>query len=290
MLHFTYEPEASKSELMQGDVLRRTPEIDKLLEEVHPHFFKNKENLLFIILTQSCDLSIRKVGDPCKAPYITIAPVRSLDLVVQRHLAQQSGLTLEAEILVLSVKAKSKATEFITRVFNNNEPGYFYLDAEDTELPCDCVAFLNLSIAIKSDKHYQKCLDAKITQLNGTFQAKLGWLVGQMYSRVGTDDIPKDQITKKLKSALKDVALCIEDQKVAALEKAYAEFNRANPDRKMSEQEITKVLVDLPNRKKLVIDQTDKIIRDILGEDNAHLCAKLRKRLDNDSALTSLLK
>jgi hypothetical protein len=290
MLHFTYEPKPSKTELMQGDVLRRTPEIDELLKEVHPHFYKNQENLLFIVLTQSCDLVRRKAGEPCKSPYITIAPVRSLDLVVQRYLAQQSGLTLEAEILVLSAKAKGKATEFLTRVFNNNEAGYFYLDAEDTELPCDCVAFLNLSIAIKAEKHYQKCLDAKITQLNGTFQAKLGWLVGHMYSRVGTEDIPQVQIAEKLKSALKDVALCIEDQKVAALEKAFAEFKQANPGVKMTEKAITKVLVDIPSRKTLVFEQTDRIIKEALGEDNAPLYAKLRKRLENDSALISLLK
>lgn len=293
MLHFTYEPEPSKTELMQGDVISRTPEIDELLKEVHPHFYKNQENLLFIVLTQSCDLALRKAGEPCKSPYITIAPVRSLDFVVQRHLAQQSGLNLEAEILVLSAKAKGKATEFLTRVFNNNEAGYFYLDSEDTEdteLPCDCVAFLNLSIAIKAEKHYQKCLGAKITQLNGTFQAKLGWLVGHMYSRVGTDDIPREQIAEKLKSALKDVALCIEDQKVTALEKAFAEFKQANPGVKMTQSEITKVLVDIPSRKSLVFEQTDKIIKEALGEANASLYVKLRKRLENDSALISLLK
>lgn len=137
MLHFTYEPIPSKTELMQSDVLRRTPEIDALLKEVHPHFYNNQENLLFIVLTQSCDLVLRKAGEPCKAPYITIAPARSLDLLVQRYLTLNAGLTLEAEILVLSAKAKNKATEFLTRVFNNNEPGYFYLDGEDTELPCD---------------------------------------------------------------------------------------------------------------------------------------------------------
>ena len=133
-------------------------------------------------------------------------------------------------------------------------------------------------------------MDAKITQLNGIFQAKLGWLVGQIYSRVGTDDIPQTQITKKLKDALKDVAICIEDQKVQAVTKAYAEFKSLNLGVKMSEKAISKVLVDIPSRKKLVFEQIDKVIKEVLGEDNAPLYAKLQKRLDNDSALTSLLK
>jgi len=290
MLHFTYEPIPSKTELMQGDVLRRTPEIDELLKDVHPHFYKNQENLFFIVLTQSCDLVLRKGGEACKAPYITIAPIRTLDTVIERHLAQQAGPIVESEMLVLSAKAKNKATEFLTRVFNNNEPGYFYLDAEDTELPCDCVAFLNLSIAIKAAKHYEKCLDAKVTQLNGTFQAKLGWLVGQMYSRVGTEDFPQEKIGKKLKVALKDVALWIEDQKVAALEKAFTEFQIEQPGAKMSKEAIAKALVGIPTRKQLVLEQTDKIIKETLGEENVALYAKLRRRLENDAALISFLK
>ena len=29
---------------MQGDVLERTPEIDGLLQEVHPHFYSEQKN------------------------------------------------------------------------------------------------------------------------------------------------------------------------------------------------------------------------------------------------------
>lgn len=290
MLHFTYEPTPSKTELMQGDVLRRSPEIDELLKEVHPHFYENKENLLFIVLTQSCDLVRRSAGEPCKAPYITIAPIRTLDTVVERHLAQQARPVVEAEMLVLSSKAKSKTTDFLTRVFNNNESGYFFLDAEDTELPCDCVAFLNLSIAIKAEKHYVKCLSAKIAQLTGTFQAKLGWLVGQMYSRVGTDDFPRETIAKKVKAALKDVALWVDDQKVVALEKLFVEFQVANPGAKMSEAQISQALGGVPTRKQLVLAQTDKIMKETLTDLDVGLYTKLRKRLENDAALSALLK
>jgi hypothetical protein len=143
MLHFTYEQTPSKTELMQGDVLQRSPDLDELLKQVHPHFYENQKNILFIVLTQSCDLVCRNAGETCKAQYITIAPVRTLDTVIERYFAQQTGPEIESEMLVLASKTKGKATEFLTRVFNNNESGYFYLDAEDTKLPCDCVAFLN---------------------------------------------------------------------------------------------------------------------------------------------------
>lgn len=288
MLHFTYEPTPSTNELMQGDILRRTPELDELLKAVHPHFYQNKENLYFIVLTQSCDL-VRRDGFKCKAPYITIAPARTLDLVVERHLAQQPRPSVDADMLVLSVKAKGRATEFLARLFNNNEPGYFYLDSEDTQLSCDCVAFLNLSIALKADLHFEKCLGAKIAQLTSTFQAKLGWLVGQMYSRVGTDDFDREIIGRKTKSALK-VAVWIEDQQVRAVEKVFSDFQTANPGAQMPAADISKALAKIPTKKSLVLEQAEKIINETLVGEARDLRRKLQKRLENDAALSALLK
>jgi len=99
------------------------------------------------------------------------------------------------------------------RLLNNNEPGYFYLDAEGAELGVDCVALLNLSIAIKSDLHLRTCTAAKMLQLTDTFQAKLGWLVGQLYSRVGTQDMDPDRGAKKIADALEGVALWVDDRR-----------------------------------------------------------------------------
>ncbi len=183
---------------MQGDVLQRTPALDDLLRAVHPHFFQHPKNLFFMVLTQSCDLVPRGLGSSCKAPYITIAPVRSVDLVVERQVAQLNAADVKSAIPVVGNKAKNRLYEFMNRLLNNNEPGFFFLDAEGTKLGNDGVAFLNLSIAIKSDLHLQTCVDAKILQLTDTFQAKLGWLVGQLYSRVGTQDMDATRLSTKI--------------------------------------------------------------------------------------------
>lgn len=50
------------------------------------------------------------------------------------------------------------------------------------------VAYLKVSIPLKSGEHYDKCLKAKRIELADEFKAKLGWLIGDMYSRVGTTD------------------------------------------------------------------------------------------------------
>lgn len=290
MLHFTYETNFCKTMLMQGDVIERTPAIDDLLKVYHPHYYGRQKNLFFLVLTQSCDLVPRKTGEACKAPYITIAPVRSIDSVIERHLAQLPAPKITAEVSVLSAKAKTKASEFLGRLFNNNESGYFYLDGEDTFLPCHCVAFLNLSIAIKADEHYGKCLDAKRLQLSEVFQAKLGWLVGQMYSRVGTDDLPQDVLTKKVQSALKDAALWVEDNKITVLEETYACLNADTPGVKMTSAQVTQAISRAKTHKQKVIEQATAVISKALGDDQVALTLRLRKRLESDAALTALLR
>jgi hypothetical protein len=57
----------------------------------------------------------------------------------------------------------------------------------------------------------------------------------------------------------------------------------------MSRAEISKAIKNLPTRKQKVLEQAEKILTEVLGQ-NDPIAAKLRKRLENDTALTSLLK
>jgi hypothetical protein len=285
-MHITYVPEPSRTELMQGDVLRRTPALDELLKTVHPHFYEHPKNRYFLVLTQSCDLVIRQ-GGQCKAPYISLAPVRSLDLVLDRQLAQSSKVAVKAELPVVTAKNKQKLSDFLRRLFNNNEGSYFYLDSKDTPLETDCVAFLNLSIAIKAGLHFQTCLDAKILELNNTFQAKLGWLVGQMYSRVGTQDWELKALNTKVRATLEDAAIWVEDAYERPLVQAFRRLQQAEgPDTEMTAVGVAQTISSIPTKKQLVMKEADRIIKAAVGADQAPLAEKIRKRLDNDTSLS----
>lgn len=288
-MHVTYASSPCATELRQGDVLARTAAIDALLREVHPHYFQHQKNLYFMVLTQSCDL-VQRSGGGCKAPYITLAPVRSLDLVVERHLGQMPVANVSAALPVLGTRAKNKAAEFLQRLFNNNEPGSFYLDSEDTPLDGDCVAFLNLSIAIKADLHLATCLQAKILQLDATFQAKLGWLVGQMYSRVGTLDWEPAKLKGKVGKVLQEAAIWVDEGKVASLEAAFGTFAQANPGVPMPQGEVTYAIAKAPSRKQLVLKEATRVIDETLGPEHAGLADRLRKRLEGDAGISTLLK
>jgi hypothetical protein len=243
-----------------------------------------------MVLTQSCDLVSPGANRICKAPYIAIAPVRSLDLVVERQVAQYRSADVRSDLPVVGNKAKTKISEFLGRLLNNNEPGFFYLDSEGTELGSDCVAFLNLSIAVKADLHLNTCTAAKMLQLTDTFQAKLGWLVGQMYSRVGTRDMDNGRATKKIAESLKNVAVWVDDAKIKAIEARFGELSQTDPGKTMSETEIGATLRAVPSMKDQVIARATDVLREALGSDHEITAKKLISRLSSDAALTKLLR
>ena len=186
LLHFTYKLPTSAS-LEQGDLIRRTPAIESLLSEIHPHFSAQKYKH-FVVLTQSCDLVIRDAGR-CKAPYIAIAPVRSITDVAKKVVAGVHFNELERKLQFASDDRKARAIQAFERIFNNNESPYFYFYRQPEHgLMEDCCAILSLSIAVRSDLHYPEIKEGRILSLNDSFQHKLGYLVGTLYSRVGTQD------------------------------------------------------------------------------------------------------
>lgn len=289
-MHFTYEENPDSTELYQGDVLARTPELDSILRTVHPHFYEKEKNLYFMVLTQSCDLVKREAGGGCKAAYINIAPVRSVDTILAKEI-EKVRLDIHADVPVLTDRSKTKLSEFLTRLYNNNESGYFFLDAADTELPEDCCALLALSIAIKAQEHYDVCLKAKRVQLAQAFQAKLGWLFAQMYSRVGTTDWPPGKLRDKIKGTLKDAGYWVPSDRVDYVAEEYTRRRTADQRAKLSAQDIRSLVQKAPSRKRKVIDRAGVVLQEGLAgrEDGAQLGEILLKRLDSDNGLTSLL-
>lgn len=284
-LHFSYARprEFLATELAQGDVLRRTPELDSVLEAVHPHFHKHGRNLYFMVLTQSCDLAVRD-GDTGKAPYINIAPVRPLDEVISREIDTLRLHTIRGDLPLLTHKSRSRLADFARRLINNNVPQYFFLESDGTELGQDCCAFLRLSIAIKSDLHYKACVEAKFLQLNDSFQAKLGSLVGQLYSRVGTKDWDAEHLELKVTQLTKDAAYYLEDGKVRQLEKEFATRCETDQNYTFETKELTAAIKAIPTKKKVVVSRAIDIAVECLNLDQAAK-TRLQGRLQADPTL-----
>jgi hypothetical protein len=289
-MHFTYSPDVDEH-LCQGDIITKTKAVESILTDVHPHYLKN-DYKYFIVLTQSCDL-VRRNGNPCKARYITIAAVRPLDRVLQRELeGYQSSIQKRAGIA--SDVTKSKISEFFKRVLNNNHPNFFYLHNEPSaEFGQDCCAFLQLSIAIRSAEHYETLLGSRILSLNQVFRAKLGWLVGNLYSRVGTEDwvpagVPTDKEFNQVVADHVD-GLCqwLDKERLAAIEKALTDEVLDQ-----GEEVIRKIAttVRIPRKKDRVLAVIDQIAQKHNLFETEVIKKKFLSALSSDSEFSNLLK
>jgi hypothetical protein len=197
--HWSYAP-VDKGTLMQGDVLQRSPKLEAVLSEIHPYFAKERKYVNFMLLTQSCDL-VRREGGTCKAPYLTVAAVRSIrELIERKELPSRcEGRHLHSAV---EVAALDELRRHLIQIINNASSNYYFLRGDQgAGLGDDSCACLRVSIPLKL-MHYDTLLEAKVGQLDPVFQAKLGSMVGLSFSRVGTQDWPQDDLDRLVGSLL----------------------------------------------------------------------------------------
>lgn len=187
--HFTYAIELDRKNLRQGDVLSKTGGLLELIKKVHPHYALD-EYTHFQVLTQSCDL-VRRRKNECKSRYISLAAVRGIDVVIKRlveEIKNEDHIKIDGKSFCPD-KYKRVLADSLRKIYNNNDKNLFFLKSSlEDGLKEDSCTFLHLSIAIRAYEHYDLCLSSKILELTENFQSKLGWLVGNLYSRVGTED------------------------------------------------------------------------------------------------------
>lgn len=222
--HYVYK-DPDKTTLCQGDVLCKTEPLVAHLAQYHPYYSSHVDYKYFMVLTQSCDL-VRRDGKPPSSPYITLAAVRPVEEALRRE-AAKGQTPWQRAARVIGTRGQAKLAMFAESLLDNNKEGYFYLHQDvGLGISQDCCAFLQLSVALKVE-HYDLCLDAKIAELQEPFQAKLGYLVGHMYSRVGTAEwsanYPENPVGKAAASLLKRTFVVFDD---AQIQEGVAELKR----------------------------------------------------------------
>jgi hypothetical protein len=227
---------------------------------------------------------------------VTLAAVRPLDLVVRRAIEGYQYRELERQFGVLGSRVKPKVTQFLERLFNNNEPEYFYLHRQpELGLPMDCCAILQVSIALRADLHYNTLLAAKILQLQESFEHKLGYLVGTTYSRVGTADWVPDHMTekafqKRIDDLLNSSSLVtwVDDN---LLNKALDDIKNLAPEEQTIERfeaAVARRHSDRAARKQQALDALVKAAADL--QMDPALATKLRSRLENDPVFSATIR
>lgn len=184
--HWTYQQvDPRNSDLFQGDIISRTDALDEVIGAVHPHFSDPKYYIAFVLITQTCDLVVR--GGECKTKHISLAVIRALDDLVLELLQELCGTTYNK---VFDLGSRFQAKQLLEKILNQNEQAqgmfYFHPDA-DVGIAVPSVALPRVSIAFRA-QHYAMLKEARSGRLSTEFRNKLGWLTGNLYSRVDTPD------------------------------------------------------------------------------------------------------
>ncbi|MFQ5454459.1 MAG: hypothetical protein ACE5D6_09780 [Candidatus Zixiibacteriota bacterium] len=296
-MHFTYQ--RPEGDLRQGDLLQITPEIKGVLSKFHPYFSDHPDYPFLIVLTQSCDLERR--DGKCKSRYITLAAVRPLDTLIDRELKKHQQSSIEVHNKFCSSDRRRLVRDFLVKLYNNNLEDYFFLaPSSEFEIQDPLVAFLMLSVPIKAE-HYKKCLSARIAQLKEIFRAKLGWLVGNIYSRVATPDWVPAQIKQPEKfdslidDILNDYAVWVDKP---ILKKLKAEQNRRRKERgdkkyRIPQAEINELMKlfiqEEEKRRERFVDLIVSLAKDTLPGIREENLTTLKAKLINNESLNEYL-
>lgn len=289
-MHWTYKDQPS-ADLEQGDILQKTSYlVDEVLTRYHPYYATHPDNLFFIVLTQSCDLVRRKGA--CKSEYFAMAPVRPLRIILEREFAGALRNRKTDAQSFGSLSTRGQYEDFLTKLFNNNNSKYFFLEKqEDRGLPEDMCAVLPLSISIKAE-HYDECLNARLLQLDDAFQAKLGYLIGQQYSKVGTRDWDDSAIERKVDDIVSKAAVWVRDTDMSALSRGVSEYEAANAGAVVDGNQLANLMKGIPTRKHqammAVLDFLAK--QGLIPEGSSPERLKLRKALNSDQGFAQFFR
>ncbi len=284
--HWLYKQQSPADLLEQGDILQRSDALIQLLHTYHPYYAQHAENRFFVVLTQSCDLVVR--GGACAARYIALAPVRPLKTIVQREFEPRLR-KIDLGDPYASDSVRADVERFLARLFNNNETGYYYLEAEQGaglyEAMCGVLA---LPISLKVE-HYQALLQARILGIDDAFQAKLGWLLGQMYSRVGTRDFETSVVKSKVDEVTDSMAVWLEPNQVTAMDALVAKYRAENAGAQIDAAVFESLLKQVPKKKARAIEAVLEVAARIgLAANPSPQRRQLRLALENDRGFAGL--
>ena len=97
--------------------------------------------------------------------------------------------------------------------------------------------------------------NARVASIDDVFQAKIGWLVGQIYSRVGTPDLfDKKAMLNKVKEYSEGLAIWVEDGDIKSLCSKAQEFKALHPEGVIDSLTLRALIEKIPKRKASVIE------------------------------------
>lgn len=240
------------SGLRQGDVLARNGALADALGAAHEYYATADGYDYFIVLTPTCQM-IKRNGSYA-ARYITLAAIRPLEIYIEREFSKFQKKINSVNGVVLKKDKEILARQLIERLLHNTQDGYLFLPSEFFPDSRDRIAFLLLSVAIRTREHYEACLSAKFCQLSDSFSAKVGNLTSDLYGQIATEaleeqtgvnaaEVVDEYIERYINS---DSNYWLSDERISRLKMSAKKFRETNGNAVSSEQ-LSKIVASIPS-------------------------------------------
>ena len=223
---YVYEDRSSESSLLQGDILKIDGQFRQYFDEFYPAIQPSDGKIQYVmILTQSCDLVRTKKRKP-KLSHVNVCLVRRLSSVIKRLINEEIKPTEIGNTKVLSRDALDQLKDKLSKLLNNSDQKTHFFLPKQTPFEEDMVAVLPLSFSFRAD-HYDLLLENRVLGIKPEFQAKVGHIIAQLYSRIATPDLLDfDWDDKKIRQHINQLLDNSNLQQVP--DRNYIEYIKAN--------------------------------------------------------------
>ncbi|MET0110029.1 MAG: hypothetical protein ABW084_14095 [Candidatus Thiodiazotropha sp.] len=205
-----------------------------------------------------------------QAHYINIAAVRSLKDTAA-HIFERAIRPVSSGVFRKSDGATAK--DLLHRIFNQNEQAlglFFFTLMLILGLEIILLHFFRIAIAMRAE-HYEVLLKARTGGLDPAFQAKFGWLVGNLYSRAATPDWAdfeggKDDLEQLESEYLKEHIsghgpTWVDDELIVAGQKNNVDFDGFDGSGLIEELEQYRPLPSIEKLSREVADQAKNVLK-----------------------------
>ncbi|MEW6347827.1 MAG: hypothetical protein AB1646_02085 [Thermodesulfobacteriota bacterium] len=292
-LHWTYREPKLQDDLRQGDVVPIKAALRDLLVDRYAQEIPEEVSHV-IVLTQSCDL-VRRGSKGCKTSTILIAPVLPLERVIVDQIAgYQSAIEAYAGFCRQSVRKDLRL--FLARLLNNNVEDYFYLHPDaDVGIVQPSCAYIRLCLGLDAAKYYEHLRQHRTVGLKEPFAHKLGWHMGYLYARVGTEDWVPDHckgpaFDKMITDLMPDSYPWQPDAKIREADAALSQAARSECGLPASPEEIAQFVEMMPgrSRKDKVLDSIKGVLTHKPVFNDKEICRRVRVILEKDPRIRLL--
>lgn len=287
-----------KNNLHQGDILENRGSLKEAVGQAHSYYAEAEDYTHFMVLSQSCDL-VRRKGGKCKSNYITIAAIRPFNIAFSRFVDKTAFSDLDFPIPILDEARRQEVKFKLERFVNNTveDDGFFFISKYWNEVfQQDLCAFLQLSVSLR-ECHYNACLEHKVAQLDDIFAAKVGWIAGNLFSRVAITDLSEQYDLAFSKLFKKKFSQEILDKQPPSLYKSQKDVLETlvkkwridNPTETLDEEIAANILQSVPEMFTIISDQiVDALIKQKYVDETKR--SEIATYLGNNKKFKSLIK